>query len=91
MKHFAITAFAIVSMTSYASASDETPAAPSLRRTVDDIEANGFALVHNGNSIVRLVRDRSQCAPGEQLALIWINFADVRQHLVGYTCQPIVD
>jgi hypothetical protein len=91
MRKSAIAAFAIMSMMSYAFADDETTAAPSLRKIVDEIEANGSAIVHNENSTVRLVRDRSQCALGEQLVPIWINFADVRQHLTGYTCQPIID
>jgi hypothetical protein len=91
MRKSAIAVFAIMSMTSYALADDQITAAPSLRNIVDEIEANGSALVHNGNSTVRLVRDKSQCALGEQLVPIWINFFDVRQHLTGYTCQPIID
>ena len=91
MRNSAIAAFAIMSTTSYALASEGRTAAPSLRKIVDEIEATGSALVHNGNSTVRLVRDQSQCALGEQLVPIWINFSDVRQHLTGYTCQPFVD
>jgi hypothetical protein len=91
MRKSAVAAFAIMSMTSYALADDETTPAPSLRKIVDEIEANGSVLVHNGNSTVRLVRDKSQCALGEQLVPIWINFFDARQHLTGYTCQPIID
>jgi hypothetical protein len=91
MRKSAIAVFAIISMTTYASADDETTAMPSLRQIVDEIAASGSALVHNGNSTVRLVRDKSQCELGEQLVPIWINFADVRQHLTGYICQPIID
>jgi hypothetical protein len=91
MGKLVISVFVTMSTTSFALASDETTGAPSLRKLVDEIEANGSALVHNGNSTVRLVRDRSQCSPGDQLVPIWINFADVRQHLTGYTCQAIVD
>jgi hypothetical protein len=91
MGNTAIALFAIMSMTSHALADDETTAAPSLRKVVDEIAARGSALVHNGSSTVRLVRDQSQCALGEQLAPVWINFADARQHLTGYTCQPIID
>jgi hypothetical protein len=63
----------------------------SLREIVDEIAARGSAVIHNGNVTVRLVRDQSQCVLGEQLVPIWINFADVRQHLTGYTCEPIID
>jgi hypothetical protein len=91
MRDAAIALFAIMSMTSHALADGETTATPSLRKIVDEIADTGSALVHNGNGAVRLVRDQSQCALGEQLTPIWMNFADVRQHLTGYTCQPIID
>jgi hypothetical protein len=91
MRNTAIALFAIMSMTSHALADGETTATPSLRKIVDEIAERGSALVHNGSSTVRLVRDQKQCALGEHLAPVWINFADVRQHLTGYTCQPIID
>jgi hypothetical protein len=80
-------AMVFVLMTSNAWADSELTASPSLRQIVDEVVAEGSALVHNGNSTVRLVRDQSQCAVGARLVPIWINFADVRQHLSGYTCQ----
>jgi hypothetical protein len=86
-----ITITALVSLSSYSFGRDAMTTAPSLREIVDEVAARGSAIVHNGNATVRLVRDQSQCVLGERLALIWINFADVRQHLAGYTCQPIID
>jgi hypothetical protein len=78
MRNSAIAIFAVISLTSHALADGEGAATPSLRQIVDEIAATGSALVHNGSSTVRLVRDQNQCALGEQLALVWINFADAR-------------
>jgi hypothetical protein len=80
-----------VSVASSALASDGTTTSPSLRQIVDEVATKGSALVHNGNSTIRLVHDQSQCGPGERLAPIWINFFDVRQHLSGYTCQADIE
>jgi hypothetical protein len=91
MRSSAIAITALISLTSYSYGSDAMTATPSLRQIVDEVAAKGSAIVHNGNATIRLVRDQSQCALGEQLAPIWINFADVRQHLVGYTCEPLID
>jgi hypothetical protein len=70
---------------------ESTPvASPSLREIVDQIETEGSAVVYiDAKRSVRLVRDQSRCAPDEELALVWINFAD-RQHLAGYICGPPV-
>jgi hypothetical protein len=91
MRNSAIAIFAVISLTSHALADGEGAATPSLRQIVDEIAATGSALVHNGSSTVRLVRDQNQCALGEQLAFVWINFADARQHLTGHICRPIID
>jgi hypothetical protein len=80
-----------ICVASSALASEELATSPSLRQIVDEIATTGSALVRNGNSTIRLVRDQRQCAPGEQLTLTWINFFDVRQHLGGYTCQPRIE
>jgi hypothetical protein len=93
MKNSAIAIIALVSMASPAIASNETTATPSLRQIVDQIAAEGSAIVHvDANRTVRLVRDQSQCALDEQLAPVWINFADVRQlHLAGYVCESLIE
>jgi hypothetical protein len=91
MRNSAIAITALISLTSYSYGSDAMTTTPSLRKIVDEVAAKGSAIVHNGNATIRLVRDQSQCALGEQLTPIWINFADVRQHLVGYTCEPFID
>ena len=80
-----------VLVASSAFASDGVTTSQSVRQIVDEVVIRGFALVHNGNNTIRLVRDQSQCAPGEQLTPIWINFFDVRQHLSGYTCQANIE
>jgi hypothetical protein len=87
MRETAITIIALVSMTSNVFAGSAPTPTPSLRQIVDEIAARGFADVHNGDITVRLVRDQSQCARGEELTPIWINFADARQHLTGYACK----
>jgi hypothetical protein len=91
MKNSVIAVAALIALTSYSYGGDAMTTTPSLREIVDEIAAKGFAIVHNGNATVRLVRDQSQCALGEQLAPVWINFADVRQHLTGYACQAFID
>jgi hypothetical protein len=91
MRNITIAIIAMASMSSFAFASETTPSTPSLRQIVDEIEAKGFADVHNGDFTIRLVRDQGQCALGEELVPIWINFHDARQHLTGYTCQTHYD
>jgi hypothetical protein len=59
MRNSAIAIFAIISMTSHALADGEVAATSSLRQIVDEIAATGSALVHNGSSAVRLVRDQN--------------------------------
>ena len=63
MKNSAIAIIALVSMASPAIASNEMTPTPSLRQIVDQIAAEGSAIVHvDANRTVRLVRDQSQCA-----------------------------
>jgi hypothetical protein len=90
MRNAAVAVIALVSMTSNVVAGG-APNPPSLRQIVDEIAAKGFADVHNGDVTVRLVRDQGQCALGEQLVPIWINFHEARQHLTGYTCQTLIE
>jgi hypothetical protein len=91
MRNSFIAITALISLSSYSFGGDAMTTTLSLREIVDEIAARGSAVIHNGNVTVRLVRDQSQCVLGEQLVPIWINFADVRQHLTGYTCEPIID
>jgi hypothetical protein len=84
-------AIALLSATASPAFAETAPmASPSLREIVNQIETEGSAVVYiDATRQVRLVHDRSRCAPGEELALVWINFAD-RQHLAGYICGPPV-
>jgi hypothetical protein len=87
MKNSIVAAIFLVSMAPPVWAAEKATPSPPLRQIVDQVVVDGSAIVHNGDSTIRLVRDQSQCAPGEQLAPIWINFFDVRQHLSGYACR----
>jgi hypothetical protein len=90
MKKSAVVMGLLASMASPVLAESAPMASPSLRAIVDQIETEGSAIVYiDANRSVRLVRDQSRCAPGEELTLVWINFAD-RQHLAGYICGPPV-
>jgi hypothetical protein len=91
MRCIAIAIVALTSMSSCALAGEPTTSTPSLRQIVDEIEAKGFIDVHNGDFTIQLVRDHGQCALGEDLTPIWINFHDARQHLTGWTCQTHYD
>jgi hypothetical protein len=93
MKNPAIAIIALVSVASPAFAGNEMMTTPSLRQIVDQISAEGSAIVHvDANRTVRLVRDQGQCARGERLAPVWINFTDVRQlHLAGYVCETLIE
>jgi hypothetical protein len=87
MKSSIVAALFFVSTAPPAWAAEEATTSPPLRQIVDKVVVEGSAVVHNGDRTIRLVRDQSQCAQGEQFVPIWINFFDVRQHLSGYTCR----